>query len=329
MRSRHQPFRRSGMTLVELLVVIAIIAVLVALLLPAVQSARAAARRVSCGNNMKQLALGLLAYESANSCLPPMAVRWEDTDSWMGSSTRSSFFAANVWFNDHGWYTLIGPQIEQLAWHSSIVFEKSFSDEVNLAQRKVKIPLFGCPEDGLKENEWSHRNWARVRGNYVVNAGNTDYGQATKNGVAFGGAPFAPRAGVQMAAIRDGLSNTLLTAEVITTLSSEWWGGPISDFSISLGGQTFTGWFGPNSRTPDESIRECPRPEQYNGIPGCTMTSADSLQTKRAVFAARSRHAGGVTTTMCDGSVHFVDDTVDLMGVWRPMTTSRGGEIGR
>lgn len=326
MRNRRRPSRRSGMTLVELLAVIAIIAVLVALLLPTVQSARAAARRVSCGNNMKQLALGLLAYEAANSCLPPMAVRWENTDSWMGSANRSNLVSANRWFNDHGWYTLIGPQIEQLAWHSSIVFEKSFSDEVNLAPRKVKIPLFGCPEDGLKENEWSNRNWARVRGNYVVNAGNTDYGQATKNGVAFGGAPFAPRAGVQMAAIRDGLSNTLLATEVITTLSSEWWGGPISDFSISLGGQTFTGWFGPNSLSPDEAVRECPRVEQYNGIPGCTMTFSAEEETKRAIFAARSKHAGGVTTAMCDGSVHFVDDTVDLLSVWRPMTTSRGGE---
>jgi prepilin-type N-terminal cleavage/methylation domain-containing protein/prepilin-type processing-associated H-X9-DG protein len=329
MCSRRQPFHRSGMTLVELLVVIAIIAVLVALLLPAVQSARAAARRVSCGNNMKQLALGLLAYESANACLPPMAVRWEDTDSWLGSATRSNFFAANRWFNDHGWYTLIGPQIEQLAWHSSIVFEKSFSDEVNLAPRKVKIPLFGCPEDGLKENEWSHRTWSRVRGNYVVNAGNTDYGQTTKDGIEFGRAPFAPRAGVQLAAIRDGLSNTLLASEVITTLSSEWWGGPISDFSISLGGQTFTGWLGPNSPTPDEAARECPRPEQYNGIPGCTLTSPDEESSKRGAYAARSKHAGGVTAAMCDGSVHFVVDSVDLLGVWRPMTTARGGEPGR
>lgn len=318
---------KSGFTLVELLVVIAVVAVLVGLLLPAVQSAREAARRVSCGNNTKQIALAFLSYESVNGRLPPMAVRWEDGDSWMGSSKRSNFFAANVWFNDHGWYTLIGPQIEQLGWHSSIRFDKSFSDEVNLEQRKVKIPLFGCPSDGLKENEWSHKNWARVRGNYVVNAGNTDYGQAAKEGVQFAGAPFSPRSGVALTSIRDGLSNTLLTAEVITTLSSEWWGGPISDFSISLGGQTFTGWLGPNSSTPDESIRECPKPAQYNGIPGCNMTSVDSEKTKRAVFASRSKHGGGVTVSKCDGSVHFVSDTVDLLGVWRPMTTSRGGEV--
>jgi prepilin-type N-terminal cleavage/methylation domain-containing protein len=317
--------KKNGFTLVEILVVIAVVAALVALLLPAVQSARESARRVSCANNTKQIALAFIAYESSEGRLPPMAVRWRDSDSWMGSSRRSDFFAANVWFNDHGWYTLIGPYIEQLGWYSSIRFDKSFSDEVNLEQRKVKIPLFGCPSDGLKENEWSHKNWARVRGNYVVNAGNTNYGQTEKDGVAFGGAPFTPRSGMSLAGVRDGSSNTLLTAEVITTLSSEWWGGPISDLSISLGGQTFTGWLGPNSSSPDESARDCPRPQQYNGIPGCTRLRGES--SKLGVYASRSKHSGGVTVSRCDGSVHFVSDSVDLLGVWRPMTTARGGEI--
>ena len=321
MKNKH------GFTLVETLVTVSIVSVLIALVLPAVQSARASARRVSCANNTKQIALAFLSYESSNGRLPPMAVRWDDADSWMGSSTRSNLVSANRWFNDHGWYTLIGAQIEQMAWHSSIRFDKSFSDEVNLEPRKMKIPLFGCPDDGLKENEWSHRNWARVRGNYIVNAGNTDYGQATKGGVKFMGAPFNPRTGVALASVRDGLSNTLLTAETITTLSSEWWGGPISDLSICLGGQIFTGWLGPNSRTPDEAIRECPQPSQYNGIPGCNLTSADEELTKRGAYASRSKHQGGVTASMCDGSVRFVSDSVDLIGVWRPMTSSRGGEV--
>ncbi len=329
MRNPRQQSRRSGMTLVELLVVIAIIAVLVALLLPAVQSARAAARRVWCANNTKQIALAFLAFESGNGRLPPLAVRWEDRDSFLGRSNPSGSLGVDSWFNDHSWYSFIGPYIEELAWHSTIDLRKSFSHERNLNPRKVKISLFGCPEDGIKENEWSKQTWARVRGNYAVNAGNTDYGQQTKGGIPFLGAPFTPRSGTVLASIRDGLSSTVLTAEVITTLSSEWWAGPISDFTIAVGGQSFTGWLGPNSPTPDESIRECPRPSHYNGIPGCNLTFSDEANVKRAVLAARSKHAGGVTTAMCDGSVHFVTDSVDLLGVWRPMTTARGGEPGR
>ena len=59
------------------------------------------------------------------------------------------------------------------------------------------------------------------------------------------------------------------------------------------------------------------------------MTFSAEEQTKRSLFAARGKHAGGVTTAKCDGSVHFVADTVDLLGVWRPMTTARGGEASR
>jgi prepilin-type N-terminal cleavage/methylation domain-containing protein len=319
--------KRNGFTLVELLVVIAIIAILIALLLPAVQSARATARRVSCANNVRQLSLAMLTYETSKGRLPPMAVRWEDADSWRGSSVRSSFIAANRWFNDHGWYTLIGAQIEETGWFNKINFNKTFSDEVNLAPRKVKISLYACPDDGLKENEWPHRNWARVRGNYVVNAGNTNYGQAIKDGVAFGGAPFLPRVGAKVASISDGTSKTLMVSETITTLSSEWWGGPIADFSISLGGQTFTGWLGPNSSTPDEAARECPKATHFNGIPGCRLTSSDEESSKTGVYASRSKHRGGVTASMCDGSVHFIDDSIDLIGVWRPMTTASGGEV--
>jgi len=319
--------KKRGFTLVEILVVIAVVASLVALLLPAVQSVRESARRVSCANNTKQIALAFLAYESGNGRLPPLAVRWEDRDVFLGRSNPSGSIGVDSWFNDHSWYSFIGPYIEELAWHSGIVFEKSFSHEKNLIPRKAKISLFGCPGDGIKENEWGKPTWARVRGNYAVNAGNTDYGQRTKGGVPFLGAPFTPRSGAELAGVRDGLSNTLLTAEVITTLSSEWWAGPISDFTISVGGQSFTGWLSPNSPTPDESIRECPRPSHYNGIPGCNMTFSDEANVKRAVLAARSKHVGGVTVSMCDGSVHFVSDSVDLLGVWRPMTTARGGEI--
>lgn len=317
---------KSGFTLVEILVVVSIIATLSGLLLPAVQSARESARRTACSNNVRQITLAFLSYESGKKSLPPMAVRWEDSDKYMGTSRRSDFYAPNRWFNDHGWYTLIGAHLEEVAWYSSVRFDRSFSDESNLEQRKKKISVYGCPEDGLKENEWSNRNWARVRGNYVVNAGNTNYGQVTKSDVPFMGAPFAPRRGVKLSTISDGLSNTLLLSETVTSLSSENWGGPISDFTISLGGQTFTGWMSPNSSSPDESIRGCPYTDQLNGIPGCNMTYTSEEHHKFGVYSARSKHRGGVMASMCDGSVRFVEENIDLLSVWRPLTSARGGE---
>jgi prepilin-type N-terminal cleavage/methylation domain-containing protein/prepilin-type processing-associated H-X9-DG protein len=308
-----------GFTLVELLVVIAILALLMALLLPAVQGARGAARRTQCANNVRQLATAFSSFASVNDAFPAFALTWEHAE------YASRCAGPGSWFDDHGWYTQIGPQIEQQGWYDSINFQRSFSDTVNDAPRRVKIPLYACPDDGLKENEWPSTTWARVRGNYAVNAGNTNYGQTDRAGVRFLGAPFGPRRSPGLATISDGLSNTLMVAEIITTSSSIWWGGPISDFSTSLGGQTFNGWLPPNSPVPDDSTRLCPRPEQFNGIPGCTLISGDM---KQGQFAARSKHGDGVTVALCDGSVRFVADTVDLLGVWRPLTSARGGRAG-
>jgi len=314
-----RPPRERGFTLVELLVVIAIIATLIGLLLPAVQAARAAARRTQCANHVRQLALGFVTYASTAKSFPSFAMSWDDVE----YRTRSA--GPGTWYDDHGWYSQLGPYIEQQAWYDEINFEKSFSDVVNDAPRRYKIPLFACPEDGLKENEWQSNLWARLRGNYAVNAGNTNYGQTDRSGVRFLGAPFGPRRSPRLGQITDGLSKTLLVAEVITTGSSSTWAGPISDIATALGGQTFNGWLPPNSPVPDDSTRVCPQPQNYNGIPGCTLISGDM---KQGQFAARSKHSMGVTVATCDGAVRFVSDTIDLLSVWRPLSTARGGQSG-
>jgi prepilin-type N-terminal cleavage/methylation domain-containing protein/prepilin-type processing-associated H-X9-DG protein len=306
---------RGGFTLIELLVVIAIIAVLIGLLLPAVQKVRAAAARIKCQNNLKQLALAMHNHQATRKTLPYGARRFPNDPAYIGPGS---------WYDDHGWYSQMGPFIEQDNWTRTINFELSFSHADNNQARQYKMALFACPSDGgLVENEWQSVTWARLRGNYVVNFGNTNYGQLDKAGVSFKGAPFTFQRGVRYAELRDGLSNTLLMSECITiTDIGAAWGGPLSDFTTSLGGQAFEAWLPPNSRTPDEQARMLPPASALNGNPMPTYIGEDS---RYQSHAARSQHAGGVNAALCDGSVRFFSNDIPLE-VWRVLATAKGGE---
>jgi prepilin-type N-terminal cleavage/methylation domain-containing protein/prepilin-type processing-associated H-X9-DG protein len=303
-----------GFTLIELLVVIAIIGILIALLLPAVQKVREAANRTKCENNLKQLTLAMHNYHDTYNVLPFGSRRKPNDPNYMGPGS---------WYDDHGWYSQIGQFIEQDNWNRIINHDLSFSDTHNDEARRHKMEVYACPSDtGLKQNEWYSQTWARLRGNYVVNWGNTNYGQRTKLGVTFKGAPFTFQHGERFADLTDGLSNTLMMSECITIDDTgDAWGGPLSDFSTSLGGQAFEAWLTPNSHTPDEEARVIPPPGALNGNPYPTFVSDTQLQS----FAARSKHTGGVNASLCDGSVRFFPNGIDL-DTWRALSTAHGGE---
>ena len=164
-------FTRTGFTLVELLVVIAIIGILVALLLPAVQQARNAARRMQCFNNQKQLALGILNFESAQNALPPSYVRRGTNDEIYGYDSR--FWTAN---NGHGLWTLILPYMEEAALHDLIDFTYDWQErrrpsvqESNWTVGSVDLPVMICP--------LTPQRTAPGMGDYAVN-GNVATGAA-------------------------------------------------------------------------------------------------------------------------------------------------------
>jgi prepilin-type N-terminal cleavage/methylation domain-containing protein/prepilin-type processing-associated H-X9-DG protein len=348
-----------GFTLVELLVVIAIIATLIGLLLPAVQSAREAARRSQCQNNLRQLGLAMLTYDSAKKGLPPMARYWTRAD--MDRAYGNGNYAGN-WYDDHGWYIPLMPYMENAGLANLVRLDRSFSDNSNLAARQSFVATHACPSDiGLQKNEWSRPTWARVRSNYVVNAGNTVYGQHNIGNcpgsypacVPFGGAPFAPRSRTKLSKVSDGSSNTMLMSEILVLPETEGWGGPYSDAQTALGGQVFTGYRTPNaqgSANADALARQgewwttardgwnrqrlplaaAGTPAQPIAVPpGAPADSfTDSNGHKQQYIIARSKHAGGVNVSRCDGSVSFMNDTIDPV-VWNGATSAAGGESAR
>jgi prepilin-type N-terminal cleavage/methylation domain-containing protein/prepilin-type processing-associated H-X9-DG protein len=311
--------KAGGFTLVELLVVIAIMGILIAMLLPAIQGAREAGRRNGCANNITQLSKAILNYESSQGGLPPMASR-HDGDNW---------------WDDHGWFSLTAPYLGYDGWASRIDFTDQWYDPDNLQARRgaEAIKVHECPSDrGIQRCEWVNPNWARTLNNYVVNAGNTNYGQEDMTNNPFLGAPFTFVQRTPYSRITDGSSKTLMVSEVIAMPESVPWGGAYSDTTASLAGQVFTSFNGPNSSNPDgiaygwqgglpSAAAAIARYQSAGLIPAPQNLGINHPHPTR--IHARSKHKGGVNASRCDGSVRFYSDTTSEV-VWRALSTARG-----
>ncbi len=330
---------RLGFTLVELLVVIAIIGILVALLLPAVQAAREAARRTQCTNNLKQLAIACHNHHDTYKQLP----YGRKYDMW----------------DTYTWTQLILPYIEQVAVYEGYYtlpqhpLVQSYpgpngpigNDARLRASRHAAIEAFYCPSDSSPTQNETHTNeYGFLRGNYrgCVGAGDMYGDPATgvsgSGGIgAFGilsGQSVDANASVKtrgatLASIVDGTSNTLLLSEgIVPTISG--WGGPIGSIIYgNMGGALFSAALTPNSTAADRPFGPCPQTQGDNTYKAPCTTAGGSAwwqpSAAGAHVAARSKHPGGVMTALADGSVRFFSNTVDI-AVWRGVATRAGGE---
>jgi prepilin-type N-terminal cleavage/methylation domain-containing protein/prepilin-type processing-associated H-X9-DG protein len=346
-RTRPARQTRRGFTLIELLVVIAIIAVLIGLLLPAVQKVREAAARASCTNNLKQLALACHNYHDATGQLP-YGRKFDNWDTYTWTTLILPYFEQGAVAN--GYATTLAAQ----AWQQS--YPGSNGPIGNDAQQRLSrhtvMKTYLCPSDiGPNTNEIGTTDYGAIRGNYRGCTGSGDmYGSPTDStagpwGVGvFGVVPFqttdpagrifsttGPKTtGLPITGIADGTSNTVLLSEGLSPETSAGWGGPIGmTIYGNMGGALFTTTLTPNSSSPDRPIGPCP---QNQGIASytapCVSLGGNAWWTRsaeRAYVAARSKHSGGVNAALADGSVRFVTDSVDL-ATWRAMGTRAGGE---
>ncbi|MBL8810591.1 MAG: DUF1559 domain-containing protein [Planctomycetaceae bacterium] len=282
-----------GFTLIELLVVIAIIAILVSLLLPAVQQAREAARRTQCKNNLKQIALAIHNYHDTSSMFPNSEV------GGTGTLARASIFVA------------ILPYLEQSPTYALYDSSLGNSDPVNMAAVQQKIPTYLCPSAPLRRNipisNCDANN--RAPGTYAVCTGSGDPWGMLATGNPHNGAIVNPASGrTSMRDITDGTSNTLLVGEAAWNIPDYiFTSGPCSG-QVRWG---FTYWSSPY-----------PLATAFT-----TMTPFNPKSGGASVLSRfRSEHIGGSQFALVDGSVRFVSENISQQLLDSAGTRS-GGEV--
>lgn len=329
---------RRGFTLIEVLVVIAIIGLLIALLLPAVQSARESARRIHCTNNIKQLGLAIHQYIDSTGVLPPSMVL-------AGSGTTIS------WSNGWSIQMRILPAIEQGPTFNSINFSVAYQQHQNTTATGQVIPTFLCPSEA-NQQPTSHQTFGNVGiNNYGWCMGDWfvwgSFGGPSPNRSAFG-----PNQSRKWADFTDGLSQTILLGEVksyqpylrdcggLSQISdptnipspnanpaqvvpeyngsgctlkpdghAEWVDGGVHHTGLT------TAWT-PNKVTPGRGLPDLDINGQREKVGGPSF----------AAITARSYHPGGVNVLLGDGSVRFIKSTI-AGNTWRALGTVAGGEV--
>ncbi len=341
--------RRAAFTLVELLVVIAIIGVLVALLLPAVQAAREAARRMSCSNSLKNIALACLTSHDAQKSFPQSTTQWQsDMRTADCSSGAAQVATLNVTapygYNGKGWIVDILPQLEQSASHSrlmeAIKRDKGFGVKpakgLGLGAVEVRdiiggqLPVLTCPSDEAaqpSENLWYWDNngaggiptattsykgcigdallsidsnpcSTTVDPPATIDTGSPDVHNTASNNGLFQRTSFASPINLRM--VTDGASNTFMVGEGVVS----------QDFHSAA-------FFSDG----DWATASLPINFFVVGVDEQTLKKQLWYKTR----GYKSLHPGGAQIAMADGSVHFIQESIDVK-TYRGLATRAGSE---
>jgi prepilin-type N-terminal cleavage/methylation domain-containing protein/prepilin-type processing-associated H-X9-DG protein len=354
-----------GFTLIELLVVIAIIAVLIGLLLPAVQAAREAARRAQCVNNLKQMALACHNYESANGAFPMGDLGWRFPA--CETADGGNPFGANALL--HSTFVFILPYIEGNPQYNSYNLWRVHASVSNTTSEMTQVAAYVCPSDTAWQQEpaidvpYIHGSYATSRGRNE----NIDVNWAKPNSL-LGGPPdytaqypqtcnsdpgdgmFATQYSVKIGDITDGTSNTFLFGE-----ASRYIGQPTSVQQIVNIGWAFIDDFSPGDGANGLPIVAHPTSGAFvvpklnappdktgnvmNACFGTTIPSTGAPVTyppdwllvpacqNLGQYGFHSLHPGGANFAFADGSVKFIKDSVSILTYWALGTRAMGEVI--
>ncbi|MBN1909436.1 MAG: DUF1559 domain-containing protein [Pirellulales bacterium] len=306
--------KRPGFTLVELLVVIAIIGILIALLLPAVQAAREAARRITCRNHLRQWSVAMHGYENANRVFPPGLITGSSILRSPGYVRSDGLSGPNGEYSRLTFVVPLWPYIELTNTYDLYDFNYCLYAPKNRPLMTARNEVYTCPSD--RAGYWKADQFTRARGNYVVSWGYCDYYQEhtmDHNDPPRRGA-FGTNRQSRVADIVDGLSNTLFMAEIAQADADEDYDFRGDFLNNDRGAAQFM-----TINTPNAGIDTTACGGSTPDIPGPCKPAG-------LVFvSSRSYHPGGVHAAYGDGSVHFIENGIDYE-VWRAMSSMDSGE---